>query len=307
MDETETFKINAKCYSIEARYELKQGSLRCVKPYVFPYKDRITIEINEGMVRTIRISSNDEIMIKTLYKYLVDIERLLNILDGAFIPLKDIEILGKGKKIDYKIYADQIIAQRLKYFQSSKIYSINIDRLIEYERVLDGTLLESWKYLVEELGVINQLYLYACSDCGLTIDVICAFLIQISEPLVEYLKQKKIFANKPRYLKDCIMLLIKKYGCYIFRQEIQCNLEEICKRMVNTRVNIMHIKKKQKQPCLNSKECILYSIKMTYLYRVVILNLLSIEDALFIKRLTSRINYLDTWENVLQGLVDDID
>lgn len=304
--DSELYKINTKCNCIEASYELKEGTLHIKNSYSFLTKDSVKIEILEEVIRTIKISSEKSRKIIDLYKYLVDAERLLNILEGAFITLKEIKISGDGNKDDYQIFRDQLMAQRLKYFLSSKIYSIHTDKLANYETVMDASVFESWEHLVDDLGVINQLYLYACSDCRLTSDIICAFLIQISEALDEYLKYRKLVYKKRRSLKECLKLLISNYGTLVFEKENQFNIDKIIQCMVNTRVNIMHIKYKQKKPCFDGKECVLYSIKMSYLYRIIILKLLGIDEKAYLDNLKRKVKNLNSWNEVLNGLIKRI-
>lgn len=62
------------------------------------------------------------------------------------------------------------------------------------------------------------MYLYSLSNNGVTVDVKCAFLIELAEPLIEIVKEHTNFFSSlqpgPRgaSLKNCLDALITKYG-----------------------------------------------------------------------------------------------
>lgn len=68
--------------------------------------------------------------------------------------------------------------------------------------------------------------------------------------------------------------------------------------LINTRVNIMHIKINQRTPKFDGKEATLYAMKMSYLYRIVILNQLGIAEKLYDDNLRKRVCNIDKWNKV---------
>lgn len=50
------------------------------------------------------------------------------------------------------------------------------------------------------------------------------------------------YPNEKGKLKPCLRTIINYYGKILFRNEIEFDLEKILSCLVNTRVNIMHIK-----------------------------------------------------------------
>lgn len=302
--------ISIKCNQLEVRYCVNKGMLRCIDSYEFtihkPYAVQVCIK--EMGIRIITMSCVEEIQATTLYSIMLDLERLLQIFDGAFIPLEDITLWGKEDVNLYKSLTVHLKAQRLNYFSSAKFVSVQSDRILHYEDVLDESIFSLWKKILEELGVVNQMYLYATSDCGLTNDIKCAFLVELSESLVEIIGKDNIrlqrLPNEKGNLKPCLRTIINNYGQIVFQNEIDNDIEKILTCLVNTRVNIMHIKLKQRNPRFDGSEATLYAIKMNYLYRSVLLQLLGIDEKMYVEKLKKRMAYIDDWNGIQNKLFE---
>ena len=87
---------------------------------------------------------------------------------------------------------------------------------------LTPALYEKWESILEDLDVAHQVYLYSLCDTNQPVDLRCAFLIELAEPVVEIVK-----ANCPLFeslnpgkqgtsLRDCLRALITTYGSDIF-------------------------------------------------------------------------------------------
>ena len=304
--------ISIKCNSLKAIYSVKNGILRCVPPYEFTISKMpmIKVCIEEVGKRIITFNCEEEIEAKRLYSLLQELERLLQIFDGVFLDLQNIEIYGKESINSYNALVEHIKIQRLHYFSSANFISIFNDRLLKYEDVLSAELFNKWEILLEELGVVNQMYLYATSSAGITNDVKCAFLVELSESLMEIIQSENIKLqrnfNREGKLKPCLRAIINYYGKILFRNEIEFDLEKILSCLVNTRVNIMHIKINQRKPALNGRESVLYAIKMSYLYRLVILEKLEINAALYKENLKKRVGYIDGWNGIQKQLFNKL-
>ena len=194
-----------------------------------------------------------------------------------------------------------MFTQRLKYYDSYKEFLIKENALIEFDTVLTAELFVKWQNVLLELGIVNQMYLYAISDVGITVDVRCAFLIELAEPMVEMLNilDDRRRNNGGTSLKNCLKTLIEKYGNVLFAKERTSDIEKVLKCFVNSRVNIMHIKRHQRSPFLDGKECCLYMHKLCYLYRIIILSMLGINQDKYESNLKNKIEQLDEWGNVL--------
>lgn len=169
--------ISIKCDSLKAIYSVKNGMLRCVAPYEFTISlmPMIKVCIEEVGNRIITFTFKEEIEAKKLYSLLQELERLLQIFDGVFLDLEAIEIHGRESTNSYNALVEHFKIQRLHYFSSANFISIFSDRLLKYEDILSSELFDKWRILLDELGVVNQMYLYATSSAGFTNDVKCAF------------------------------------------------------------------------------------------------------------------------------------
>lgn len=200
----------------------------------------------------------------------------------------------------------QLIAQRLHYFVSVDIFSVHSDRIINYEDVLSEVLFNTWQKVLDDLGVINQMYLYATSDCGLTTDVKCAFLVELVESLIEIIGKTNVtmqkLSNEKGNLKPCLRTIIKEFGKELFARELQYDLEKILTCLVNTRINIMHIKINQRTPKLNGREATLYTMKMRYLYRLVILKRMQARENFYLENLKEKTRLMNEWNGILDEL-----
>lgn len=132
------------------------------------------------------------------------------------------------------------------------------------------------------------------------------FLVELSESLMEIIQSEDIklqrYPNENGKLKPCLRTIINCYGKTLFRNEIEFDLEKILSCLVNTRVNIMHIKINQRKPALDGRESVLYAIKMSYLYRLVILEKLEINAILYEDNLIKRVGYIDGWNGIQEQL-----
>ena len=98
--------------------------------------------------------------------------------------------------------------------------------MLSLDSILTTELLCKWEQLFRELDMVHQIYLYSLSGSGITVDVKCAFLIELAEPLIKIVKKYTNFFSsltpRPRgaSLKNCLDALIMKYGVDIFRKEL---------------------------------------------------------------------------------------
>ena len=101
-------------------------------------------------------------------------------------------------------------------------------------------------------------------------------------------------------MKDCLRSLIEQYGDVIFEKEMSGDFGDCLDRLRGTRVQIMHIKRNWAEgKRFDGKHCVLYILKLSLLYRAILLDLLDIEKddyALELRRITDRI---DRWAGQL--------
>ncbi|MDE7170289.1 MAG: hypothetical protein K2O11_00195 [Oscillospiraceae bacterium] len=299
-----------KCKSLIATF--KDDKLMLDGPYLIEYdagkNKELHIKIEQCGIRTIIISSDTDIPVFDLNAVLTRIERFLMLLDGTFVPLGELRF-SKSETVNESIlssYARNLEKQRLSYFSSADFCGYKINKLLSFNSILTTELFVKWEELLTELDVVHQMYLYSLSNNGVTVDVKCAFLIELAEPLVEIVKAHTNFFSslKPgergTTLKNCLDALITKYGVDIFKSELSNDYEKFLSATVNSRVRIMHIKREQRGVYFDGKESILYILKMSLLYRRILFEMLNIDEAAYKDNLLRCVSRLDMWNDVLE-------
>ena len=282
-------------------------------PHVAEFETRdnkFFIKIEQCGYRKISIKALEETSVFELYGVFTKIERLLMIFDGQFLNLENLEFTDSSdtEKSMLKSVGNNLMHQRLSYFKSSDLVSYKVDKLLEFEEVLNSDLYDKWEHLLEELDIAHQMYLYAMGDTKITVDVKCAFLIELSETLVEVLKAytnsfQKLKPGNGTSLRACVKALIEEYGKDIFEREMEANEKEFLSTVINSRVRIMHIKRNQKIKYFNGNESVLYILKLSLLYRRILLNILGVEEQMYVDKLQKCVSRLNRWNDTLDKLL----
>lgn len=297
------------CKQLKATYSEKNGVLSVSKETDLDLSDGYHIKIVQIGIRIITVSNDNEVNARKLYAILTLIERLLMLFDGKFFTMQEMkfaESQNDANRLDS--YAINLKRSRLSYFESDSTYSF-INSICSYDEVLTADLYEKWVKLVEELDISHQVYLYSMSANGTPVDLKVAFLIELAEPLVELVKKKTgMFQSLSQgvtgtTLKKCLCELIKEFGTVIFSEEMRVNEDRFLQILVNSRVRIMHIKKSQNKPYLNGAESIFYIMKISMMYRYVLLTILGIDDNIMVEQIKKITNILDTHDDTLRNLL----
>ena len=197
----------------------------------------------------------------------------------------------------------------MSYFSSANFCNYSLDRLLEFDSILTAELFDKWQQLLDELDVVHQMYLYSLSNNGITVDVKCAFLVELAEPLIEIVKNNTNFftslipGSHGTTLKNCLDALITKYGVEIFREELLNNYEQVLSSMVHSRVKIMHIKREQRGVYFDGKESVLYAAKMSLLYRRIMFEVLGIDEEVYKEKLVNCVTKWNEWNDVLKNFL----
>lgn len=278
-------------------------------PHVAEFETRdnkFFIKIEQFGYRKISIKASEETSVFELYGVFTKIERLLMIVDGQFLNLENLEFTDSSdtEKSMLKSVGNNLMHQRLSYFKSSDLVSYKVDKLLEFEEVLNSDLYDKWEQLLEELDIAHQMYLYAMGDTKITVDVKCAFLIELAETLVEVLKVytnsfQKLKPGNGTSLKACVKALIEEYGKDIFEREMEANEKEFLSTVINSRVRIMHIKRNQKIKYFDVNESVLYILKLSLLYRRILLEILGVEKQVYVDKLRKCVSRLNRWNDTL--------
>lgn len=262
------------------------------------------VHIEQGPKRVITVASDTPVYWPSLLKPLYELERLLMIFDGSFLSLKDLQYTcpnnpALATEADCDIVRKHALVQRLNYFTPSGLAKSQ-KRLVDFWDVLTPEMCEQWSALLEELDIANQTYLYVLSENGMPVDLLLAFLIELAEPMVEIVnKERKLFPSlapggERTSLKQCLNALINTYGRAIFRQEMEDDYGDLLRKLVKSRVRIMHIKLHQgKGSFFDGEQSWYYSSKVSLLYRVILLDLLGIPESSYAQRLEDAVQALD--------------
>lgn len=267
---------------------------------------KFEVVIDQGPNRQIGLKTAEPMLWGCLLTPLYDIERLLAIFDGSFVPIENIDFTRPGDltgsgDVDCAIAREHTLKQRLGYFASSS-WSLSSKKLIDFWEVLTPELLERWHELLDELDIANQVYLYSLSDNGMPVDLRLAFLAELAETMVEIMKAERGWfpslkpGERGTTLKDCLKAMIDTYGQAIFRREIKDDYDGLLSLLSDSRVRIMHIKRNRfKDACVDGAACGFYLMKLSVLYRVMILDLLDIPEGVYAQRLSAATSALDEW------------
>lgn len=272
--------------------------------------NKFFIKVEQCGYRKISIKASEDTSVFELYGVFTKIERLLMIFDGQFLNLENLEFTDSSdtEKSMLKSVGNNLMHQRLTYFKSADLVSYKVDKLLEFDEVLNTDLYDKWEQLLEELDIAHQMYLYAMGDTKITVDVKCAFLIELAETLVEVLKVytnsfQKLEPGNGTSLRACVKALIKEYGEDIFEKEMEANEKEFLSTVINSRVRIMHIKRNQKIKYFNGNESVLYILKLSLLYRRILLNILGVEEQMYVDKLQKCVSRLNRWNDTLDKLL----
>lgn len=260
--------------------------------------------IEQGPKRVITVASDAPVYWSSLLRPLRELERLLMVFDGSFLPLKDLRYTCPDNPVlaseaDCDAVREKALAQRLNCFTPSRLSRCQ-KSLVDFWDVLTPEMCEQWRTLLEELDIANQVFLYVLSENGMPIDLLLAFLVELAEPMVEIVnKERKLFPSlapgeERTSLKQCLNALINTYGRTIFRQEMEGDYGGLLRGLVKSRVRIMHIKLHQgKGTFFDGEQSWYYSSKVSLLYRVILLDLLGIPESSYVQRLEEAVRVLD--------------
>ena len=163
------------CKCLTAEYEEEKSVLRGPVHIQFDIgKEQLFhVDIEQAVIRSIKISTDSDVSIFDLNTVLSKIERLLMLLDGRFIQLKEMKFSESDVFSNDSLIpcAQNLIAQRSSYFCSADFCKNASYRLIDFENVFTPDLFSKWDDLLDELGVVHQMFLYSVSDSKITIDV----------------------------------------------------------------------------------------------------------------------------------------
>lgn len=254
-----------------------------------------TLKINQLGMRQIIIASSEGGTIKDMFEIYFSLETLLMLLDGQFYPIisvfeNDIEIT---RSLERRILPS--------YYSADFMVGAG-NNLVDFDMVLELQLFLNWLNLREELDLIHKMVLYCLSNVEMPKDMQCAFMTEAFEGLGELIHKKepqfilpKIKSGESK-LQKYLLTIITRFGALIFEKEIQYGLKKFIQILVNSRNRIAHIKSKQNRTYLIGEENVIYLLKLSLLYRVILFHLLNIPENLYKNSLLLRIQAINRHE-----------
>lgn len=302
------------CKVLQVEHNLQKGILNVPHEAEFVINNdqrQIAVKVEQNEIRKITLTSEKQLDSQKLYGMFQALENLLMIFDGQFIPISSFNFLDSDSSTEEKLayHSKLLMSNRLSYFNSADFLQYSDNGFISFSSVLSAELFSKWRGLLNEFYHIHSIILYSLSSIHLPVDVKCAFLIESAEPLVEIIKARTNFfgelkpGERGTSLSMCLDAIIKKYGEDIFDIELKNDFSKFLSILVNSRVNIMHIKKIHKEPYLNGKESVLYATKLFCLYRRVLFELLGIGYSVYNAKMSEYIRSWDSWANVLNDFL----
>lgn len=271
------------------------------KHFTFSYKGvDYEIAVVQCGYREIDISSTNTL--KNLRHIFYSLDMLLMLFDGQFYPIK--HVMENEQDV-----TDCFQKRTLPSFKSADFMIGGGNVLIPFDSILSADLLGKWLSLREELDIIHNMLLYCTSSVQMPVDMKCAFMIEsflgVSE-LVNQSKEEFTLPSVPKgesKLNKHLMAVISHYGQDIFCEECKHNMEQFTQILTDSRNRIAHIKSKQNRYYLSSAECVLYLMKLSLLYRIVLLDLLGIPMECYTKNLLARVDVLNAHEGIMQNFL----
>ena len=181
----------------------------------------------------------------------------------------------------------------------------------------DRTKLDPWLYYLLMMSLYQLVYLDRIPDHAIVneavriakrrkegsekfVNAILRKLIREGLPAIDTIKRKNkrysVEYSLPVWL---VKALIEEYGKDIFEREMEANEKEFLSTVINSRVRIMHIKRNQKIKYFDGNESVLYILKLSLLYRRILLEILGVEKQVYVDKLRKCVSRLNRWNDTL--------
>lgn len=284
---------NEMCSCIEWHGE--NDKYICLEKSSFTFqKNHVKYSVEVSVIQTkkcIIIKSQVPIRFESLYLCLGDVRRYEYLFDGAFYTMD--KCLADGKDV-----TEAVKRVELGYFKSARFkhrISLELDDK-EYKKYF-----LKWLKLQKDLGIINQMVLFANSVDGLTADVRVSMLVECYEALGRKLEKLNILSVEPipstsrqetcpncgdtysiikkgkKTLACYINALFEKYGKPVFTTEFR-RRKSLITYIIKTRHKVFHVNPKQKK-VLKAGQCGFYAVKLEWMFRYIIWILMGYDQA----------------------------
>lgn len=248
-------------------------------------KNSVTYSVEISVIQTekcITIKSQVPVQFERLYLYLGDVRRYEYLFDGAFYVMS--KCLADENEV-----TEAVKSAELGYFQSARSkhkIALELDDR-DYKKYF-----LKWLKIQNNLGIINQMALFANGVNGLTADVRLSMMLECYESLGKKLEKARILsvASEPNTFRqvtcsNCggfhsitvrgkktlacyVNALVEKYGKPIFSTEFR-RRKSLITHMIKTRNKVFHVNPKQRK-VLKGGQCGFYAVKLEWMFRYII-------------------------------------
>ena len=269
------------------------------------YEDNVTIQVEQAsFVRTTTIKSDNPVRAEYLWGVFHYLDLFFMLCEGQFIEIKDVSFISSEEAAEsLKRFSEICVDERPNFYHSADFCRYQINCWLNPISLLNQELFDKWIDLLDRLDIIHNVVLYNVSNVGITVDIKAMFLIESFEGLADLLKEEIHFRKANRgesQLNINLIAIINEHGKEIFHKEIAYGIEKVTKVFVDSRNRIAHIHTKPDRKFFNGEESLVYTVKLFYLYRVVLFHLLGIDTSIFEQELKEAV---ETWNNHL-GIID---
>ena len=264
-----------------------------------------SICIEQIGIRKITISTETAAALDSFVTLFNSLDMMLMLMDGEFLQIEKAETVNGDDQASDELI--EYFKQRPGLYTSADFTRGSHSKFIEFDAIVSADMLAAWFDISKELDILHNMVLYSMADTGITVDCKCAVLIEAYKALSELLLQRvdgfSITTNKKQpSLKERLKAIILKYGQDIFITELQYE-DNFLQTLVHSRNRIAHIKSNQGENYLTGEESVLYVVKLSYLYRRVLLDLLGVNYSLYSEKLKDSITKWDEWEGILSAFI----
>lgn len=248
------------------------------------------ISIDQQCQRELSISSSAgkyEDMISIYYSLVT----LLMLFDGHFYPVV--------KAQDGTDITESWNKRALPSYSSADFMLDLGNKLIEFDAVLDAQLFQNWCVLKKELDLVHNMILYCLSSVEMPKDMQVAFMTEAFKGVCELIHVRNpnfalpLNSKDKLELKPAFLAVVDKYGFDIFKEELSQNKDGFAQVLVNSRNRIAHIKSLQNKRVLDGDESVMYLMKLSLLYRIVLFDLLGISKRVYGVALSLRVQTIN--------------
>lgn len=273
-----------------------RGFLAGPKQVSFTCFDEVMCDviIEQCAARIITISSSEGTF-EQLVKVYYTISSLLMLFDGQFLVIESAYAEDADITQSWKECA-------LACYESADFMCGSMNSLIDFTTVVNSKLYKRWNELREHLDIIHNMVLYCLSSVQMPKDMQCSFMIEAFEGLAGLVAKRKpqIAFEKAKkqesQLKINLLTFMRNYGAILFQDELNNNANEFAQILVNSRNRISHISSKHDRAYLNGEESVIYLMKLSLLYRLILFDLLEVDSTKYERKLRMQAKSINSYD-----------